>query len=237
MNVKPGSPFANAKVREAVRWSINQDEIISGLLQGDALKIQTVIPKGFLGYNADTPYKFDPAKAKQLLAEAGFPNGLEFDFTVSTGVCTVPCTDIAAKLQADFAKAGLKANIKAIANPELLKAYRAQDLQMVLVAWGPDFPDPDGNATPFSDFGAKSLAWRNSWNNAAASKLASEAALETDPAERVKLYKQLTELVLKEGPFAILFQPIETIVISSKVGGFVRSPIGTIRFENITKQP
>lgn len=237
MNVKEGSPFANLKVREAVRYAINQDELVNGLVQGNGTKIQTIIPKGLLGYNPATPYKFDPARAKKLLAEAGYPNGLEFELLVSTGICGggVPCADIAAKLQSDFAKAGLKANVKAIANAEVLRTYRAQNHQMVLVGWSPDFPDPDGNATPMADFAAKSLAWRNVWNNPTASKLANQASLETDPNKRAALYKLLTELVLREGPYAILYQPAVPIGMSAQVQGFVRSAIGTVRFENISK--
>lgn len=239
MNVKAGSPFANVKVREAVRWAINQDELVNGLVQGNGTKTQTIIPKGLLGYNPSTPYKFDTARAKRLLTEAGFPNGLEFELLVSTGICGggIPCADIAAKLQSDMAKAGLKANVRAIANAEVLRAYRAQNHQMVLVGWSPDFPDPDGNATPLGDFGANSLAWRNTWSNATASKLANQASLETDPAKRVALYKLLTELVLREGPYAILYQPAVPIGFSAKVEGFVRSAIGTVRFENISKLP
>ncbi len=139
MNVKEGSPFANKLVRDAVRYSINQDELVSGLVQGNGTKIQTFIPKGLLGYDPRTPYTFDPARARRLLAQAGYPNGLEFELLVSTGICGggIPCADIAAKIQSDFAKSGLKANVKAIANAEVLRTYRAQNHQMVLVGWSP----------------------------------------------------------------------------------------------------
>jgi len=238
MNSKEGSPFANPKVREAVRYAINQDEIISGLLLGNATKIQTIIPKGLFGYNPAMYYSYDPARAKKLLAEAGVPNGFEFELLTATASCDfVPCGDLAAKIQADLAKVGLKANIKQIQNSEVLKAYRAQQAQMVLVAWSPDFPDPDGNATPMSDYNAKSLAYRNVWNNPTAAKLAQQAALETNPTKRGALYKLLTELVLKDGPYDILYQPAQNTTFSTKVEGYVRNGQNQVRFENISKQP
>lgn len=238
MNAKEGSPFANPKVREAVRYAINQDDIINNLLLGNATKIQTIIPKGLLGYNSATYYTYNPARAKQLLAEAGVPNGFEFELLTATATCDfVPCADLAAKIQADLAKVGLKANIKQIQNSEVLKIYRAQQAQMVLVAWSPDFPDPDGNATPMSDYNAKSLAYRNVWNNPTAAKLAQQAALEPTPAKRAALYKILTELVLKEGPYAILYQPAQNTVLSVKVEGYVRNGQNQVRFENLSKQP
>lgn len=239
MNVKPGSPFANPKVREAMRWAVNQDELVNGLVQGNGTKIQTIIPKGLLGYNNALPYKYDPTRAKQLLAEAGYPNGFEFELLTSTGLCGggIPCQDIAAKIQSDLAKAGVKANIKAIANAEALKIYRAQNHQVYLGGWSPDFPDPDGNATPLADFAAKSLAWRNVWEDATSSKLANQGSLETDPSKRAALYKLLTDYALKSGPYVILYQPSIPLGFSAKVEGYVRNAQGQVRFENISKQP
>ena len=239
LNMKPGSPFANAKVREAVRYAVNQDELIQGLLQGNAVKIQTLIPRGLLGYNPVTPYTYDPVRAKKLLAEAGYAQGLEFELLASTGICGggVPCPDVAAKLQADMAKAGLRARIRTIANAELLNIYRAQNHQMVLAGWSPDFPDPDGNATPWADYNARSLAWRNSYNDEVAAKLARQAALEPDPAKRKALYKILTEKVLREGPYVVLYQPSLPIGLSAKVDGFTKNPMMSVPLWQVSKQP
>ncbi|MFN4074044.1 MAG: ABC transporter substrate-binding protein [Thermus sp.] len=239
LNMKPGSPFANSKVRDAVRYAVNQDELIQGLLQGNAVKIQTFIPKGLLGYNPIAPYTYDPARARKLLAEAGYPQGLEFELLASTGICGggVPCPDVAAKLQADMAKAGLRARIRTIANAELLNIYRAQNHQMVLAGWSPDFPDPDGNATPWADYGARSLAWRNSYNDEVAAKLARQAALEADPAKRKALYRVLTEKVLREGPYVVLYQPALPIGLSAKVEGFVKNPMMSVPLWQVSKQP
>ncbi len=239
MNMKAGSPFANPKVREAVRYAVNQDELIQGLLQGNALKIQTFIPKGLLGHNPALPYTYDPARARKLLAEAGYPQGLEFELLVSTGICGggVPCPDVAAKLQADMAKAGLRARIRAIANAELLATYRAQNHQMVLAGWSPDFPDPDGNATPWADYSARSLAWRNSYQDEVAAKLARQAALEADTNKRKALYKVLTERVLHQGPYVVLYQPAQPIALSGKVEGFLKNPMMSSPLWQVSKQP
>jgi peptide/nickel transport system substrate-binding protein len=237
MNVKEGSPFANAKVREALRWGINQSELVSGIIQGNGTAIQTIIPKGLLGYNGSATYKYDPVRAKRILTEAGLPNGFEFEIVTSTGQCGggIPCADIAAKLQADLAKAGIKANIKAIASAEALRIYRAQSHQVYLGGWSPDFPDPDGNATPMSDFAARSLAWRNSWNDVTAARMANQAALEATDAKRTALYKLLTDYMVKSGPFVMLYQPSAPLGMSVNVQGYVRNAQSQVRFENISK--
>ncbi len=237
MNSSKDSIFGDPRIRQAVRWAIDQDSIVANLLGGNAKKIQTIIPYGLLGANTATPYKVDVEKAKALLTAAGKPNGFEFEFLVPQYDCGgVACTDVAVKLQADFAAIGLKANIKVVSVGELLTAYRAQKIQMVLILWGPDFPDPDGNATALSDYSAKSVAWRNSWNNEQATKLAEQAKLEPNPQKRVALYKQLTELHLQDGWGAMLYQGLRNVVMQKNVQGYVRNPQGTIRLEKISKQ-
>ncbi len=237
MNTGAGSQFEDARVRQAVRWALDQDSMVNVLAGGNARKVQTIIPAGLFGFNPSNPYSVNVEKAKSLLAAAGKPNGFEFEMLVPQGSCAagVPCADLAAKIQSDLGKIGLKANIKQIVQSELLGIYRAQKAQMVLVGWSPDFPDPDGNATPMSDYGAKSLAWRNAWNNATASKLAQQAALEPNATKRAALYKQLTELQLEEGPFAILYQPKVPVTLSTTVKGYLRNAQGQVRFEKISK--
>jgi peptide/nickel transport system substrate-binding protein len=237
MSAAETSPFKDARVRQAVRYALDQDGIIKGLAGGNARKVQTIIPAGLFGFNATTPYNLDLEKAKGLLKAAGKENGFEVDMLTPQGACLagVPCADLAAKIQADLAKISIKVNIKQLVDSELYPLYRAQKANMVLVDWSPDFPDPDGNATPMSDFGAKSLAWRNSWNNPTAGKLAQQAALEPNPAKRAALYKQLTELQLEDGPFAVLFQPTVSVTLNKVVKGYVRNAQNQIRFEKISK--
>ncbi|GAA4003346.1 ABC transporter substrate-binding protein [Deinococcus rubellus] len=238
MNSAKGSPFEDPRVREAMRYAIDQDGIIKSLLQGLGRKTQTIIPIGLTGSNSALPYTYNPAKAKELLTAAGKPNGFSVDFLVSTGSCSggVPCQDLAAKIQSDLAKVGIKANIRQMVNSELLTTYRAQKAPLIQVAWSPDYADADGNGTPLADYNAKSLAWRNSWQNDQASKLAQSAAIETDPAKRINLYKQLTDLVAKDGPYVILYQPYKPVVLSASVVGFGRNANGDVRFEKVSKK-
>ena len=237
MNSGEGQPFADARVRQAVRWALDYDGIVNGLGGGLAKQIQTIVPFGLFGANSALPYKTNVEKAKELLKAAGKPNGFEVEFLINNGSCeaNIPCPDLAAKIQSDLAKVGIKANIKQLVEAEQLKTYRAQNAQLILQSWGSDFPDPDGNATPMTDFGAKSLAWRNKWQNDGGAKLTQQAALETNPQKRAALYKQLTELHLNEGWGAMMFQPIRTITLSTNVKGYVRNAQGQVRFEKISK--
>src|SRR6266550_6070487 len=66
----------------------------------------------------------------------------------------------------DWAKIGVTVNIKQTTTADLLGTYRAQKGQLVMINWGPDYPDPGANVNPFTDYKAKSIAYRNGWDDA-----------------------------------------------------------------------
>ncbi len=237
MNSGEGQPFADNRVRQAVRYALDQDGIVDELLGGLGRKMQTIIPAGLFGANEKVFYEQNPERAKELLTEAGVGDGLSVEFLVPTGSCFggVPCADLAAKVQSDLAAVGIQAEIRQTVEAELLDIYRAQEAELVLINWSPDYPDPDGNATPMADFGAQSLAWRNVWENADASQLAQQAASETDLDARAALYDELTTLVAEEGPYAILFQPSKPVVTLATVTDFVRTAQGNVDFTAVSK--
>ncbi|MCX6048977.1 MAG: ABC transporter substrate-binding protein [Chloroflexi bacterium] len=222
------APLDNVDVREAIRYAINYDDIIS-LLKGSAQLVQEIIPIGFLGHTGNNPFKQDITKAKELLAKAGVAEGTEIEFIVPVGTAAggIEWSTLAAKIQNDVEQIGLKLNIKQVQQSELLKIYRAQEGQMVFINWGPDFPDPDGNVTPFANYEAKSLAWRNAWNSPDAIALSKQAAAEQDPAKRTELYKQLTELVQHTGPYVLLYQPTRTFGVRKNITGFTYDAVDT----------
>jgi peptide/nickel transport system substrate-binding protein len=237
MNAKI-APFDKPEAREAIRYAINYDEL-NTLLAGTGKIVQEIIPDGFLGYTGETPFKQDIAKAKQLLAQAGVADGTEIQLTIGAGIATggLENATLAAKLQSDIEKTGLKVNIQQIQASELLNQYRAQKLQMVMLSWGPDYPDPNTNAQPFTDYNAKSIAWRNNWQNDEIAKIAADAALAPTNDQRAALYKQMTERLFHEGPYAVLYQPVRTYGVRKNVSGFQYDPATTptIFFWTISK--
>ena len=233
------APLDNADVREAIRYAINYDEL-QALIGTGATIVQEIIPTGFLGHTGNNPFKQDIAKAKELLAKAGVAEGTEIEALVPSDFPAGPIDfpTLATKIQADLEKVGLKLNLKQLQVSELLKIYRAQEGQMTFILWGPDYPDPDGNVNPFANYAAKSIAWRNGWDNADAAKLAKEAAIAPSDAERTKLYAELNDLVQHQGPYVMLYQPQQALAIRSNIVGFVFDPNDTpaITFASMSKK-
>ncbi|HEU5088464.1 MAG TPA: ABC transporter substrate-binding protein, partial [Roseiflexaceae bacterium] len=221
-------PFDKNDVREAIRYAINYDDIVA-LLGGNADVVQEIIPKGFLGHTGNNPFTQDIDKAKELLAQAGVAEGTEVELLIATGNGSggIEWATLGAKIKDDIEKTGLVVNIQQLQGSELLNRYRAQDTQMVLYSWGPDFPDPDGNATPFANYEAKSLAWRNAWEDQKAIDMSKAAAVEQDPAKRTEMYKELVDYIQHNGPYALLYEPNTIFGVRSNVEGFVYDPTDT----------
>lgn len=222
------APTDKVEVRQAIRYAINYDDIAT-LLGGNGEIVQEIIPAGLFGHTGENPFKQDIAKAKELLKTAGVAEGTEIEFLIPAGPAPggIEWSTLAAKIQSDVEQIGLKLNIKQVQQSELLNIYRAQKGQIVMINWGPDYPDPDGNVTPFTNYAAKSIAWRNAWENAEIGELGKQAAVEQDNTKRAELYKQLTERVLNEGPYAVLYQPTRSYGVRNNVSGFMYDPAST----------
>jgi peptide/nickel transport system substrate-binding protein len=233
------APFDNPDVREAVRWAINYDEIIQ-LTGGDSVLVQEVIPQGFLGHTGQNPFTQDLEMATQLLEQAGVTTPIEVEALVPTDFPAGPIDfpTLAAKVQADLAQVGINLTLRQLQFSELLNIYREQGAQMVFVLWGPDFPDPDGNATPFTNYEARSIAWRNGWEAPEIAAIAAQAAIAPTPEEREALYAEMTERVFHEGPYAILYHPLRTYGLRADIQGFAFDPSDTpsVNFAAISRQ-
>ncbi len=127
--------LANPKVREAMRYLVDYKGMADTFLKGQAKVHQAFWPSGFWASLDETPYSFDPAKAKALLAEAGYPNGLELTLDASN---SSPGVNIAQSVQATMAQGGVKVTILPGEQKAVITKYRARQHQMLQIDWGPD---------------------------------------------------------------------------------------------------
>jgi peptide/nickel transport system substrate-binding protein len=220
--------LAKPEVREAVKSLIDYDAIEKNLLSGTYIVHQSFLPLGFLGAIDDKPFKFDLAKAKALLAQAGFANGFSTTLDVPG---SSPYIDIAQAIQASFAQAGIKLAINPADQKQVITKYRARNHDTILLYWGPDYQDPHTNAQTFAAnldntdaTPSKTLAWRNSWDIPEMTKETQAAVEERDAEKRAALYETLQREHMKVSPFIIMFEQIEVAAHRKAVDGFVMGP-------------
>ncbi len=226
--------LAKPEVKEALKYLVDYDAIEKNIVEGTYKGHQAFLPKGFLGAIDDKPYKFDLAKAKELLAKAGLANG----FSVTMDVRSVsPITDIAQAIQSSWAQAGIKLELIPGDGKQTLTKYRARTHDIYIGQWGPDYLDPHTNAETFAinedngdDAKSKTLAWRNAWDIPEMTKITQANVLESDAAKRAAVYGELQRQHQKVSPFVIMFQQIEVSAQRKNVNGWVIGPSSDTNF-------
>ena len=221
--------LAKEKVRQAIRWAIDYDAIEQNLVMDTYTVHQSFLPAGFPAALTDKPFRFDPAKARALLAEAGYPDGLEFTFDHSS---SSPRAEIAQALQAQFLQAGIKLTLIAGEGRQVLTKIRARQHQLAILLWGADYFDPHSNAQTFCEntddtdtSKNRTTAWQSHWKDRELTEQTQAAVRENDSAKRVALYQTMQRELQERGPFAIMLQEVGTIVMRKPAAGLVQGPL------------
>ena len=228
------------RVRQAVRWLVDYQGMADTFLRGQFKVHQAFWPSGFFAALADTPFKLDAARARQLLAEAGVPNG----FSVRLDHANVaPFMDIAQSVQSTMGQAGIKVELVPADSKQVITKYRARNHDLVLLYWSPDYMDPHSNADTFArnpdnadDAKTKPLAWRNAWDIPDLTRKADAAVLERDAEKRKQMYLELQRTIQQDSAFVVMFQSTEQAVMRRTVKSFVSGPtFDTVFYRLVTK--
>jgi ABC-type transport system substrate-binding protein len=224
MNVK-AKPFDDVRVRQAVNMAINKDRIIR-IINGRAKPANQPLPPSMPGYATDYKgYAYDVDGAKKLMADAGQGSGFTTDLYVAN---TDPQPRIAQAIQQDLAQIGIKAEIKSLAQANVIAAGGDEKQSTMIwsggMAWIADFPDPSNFYGPILGCGgAVPGGWNWSWYcNADLDKRAAEADSIADPAktaEREAKWRDIFLDVMKDAPWAPIFNEQRYTIRSARMGG------------------
>lgn len=232
-------PFDNVKVREALSHAVNKQGIIDAFFAGQATPAVNPMPPTLWGYNDSIQdYDYNLDTAKQLLAEAGYPNGLPEPLTFYAMPVSRPYMPdgkkVAEAIQADFEKIGVKVNIQ---SPEWAtylddtKAGVKDDIYMM--GWNGDNGDPDNFLYTLLDKDAIPGNNRSYYVNEDLHKILIEAQKEVDQDKRIELYKQAQEIIKKDIPWIPLVYATQVLAAKANVKGYVPSPTGTEYYSNV----
>lgn len=218
-------PTANVKVRQAIAYGFNYDAFIKNILQGKAKQAHGAIPSTFVGFAPDTPtYSYDPAKAKQMLAEAGYPNGgFTLKYTYETGYFWKrPLGEL---FQSNMKDLGITVEIQELSPSAwagLLSNPDTADHAFGLV-WWPTLATPYDYMWSIFDTQAQGSAGYNwgYYSNPKLDKLLDAGSAEPDGKKRFDLYAQAQKLLVEESPALFIYEKNYRLPMSDKVQGFV----------------
>jgi dipeptide transport system substrate-binding protein len=232
-------PFDDVRVRKAISMAIDKKAIIDAVYLSSGVAAKNPIPPPLWSYNdavKDDP--FDPAAAKKLLAEAGFPNGMETDLWAMPvqRPYNPNAKRIAELMQADLAKIGVKAEIKSFEWGEYRKRLQAGEHQMGMLGWTGDNGDPDNFLhTLLGCASAQSASGSNvaKFCHKPFDDLVLKAKTVSDQAERTKLYEQAQVIFKEQAPWFTIAHAVQLKPIRKTVVDFKLSPFGRHHFYGV----
>jgi peptide/nickel transport system substrate-binding protein len=218
-------PFKSQLVREALNYAINRKAIVQLAYQGHATQGASFMPYKMQFYDSSiAPYPYNPTKAKQLLAQAGYPHGFKtFLITVSGDVAGQA---EAVVIKQELAAVGITVDIQSY---ELLTAYNKEDnghSEMGERYWTNDIIDPDEVATFGADCKGGANAFNSYWCSTQASSLVNQARAELSNAKRQQMYDQIQQIIYQQSPFVTVDYSPYRYGVGSWVHGFHVTPLG-----------
>lgn len=241
LNMKEG-PFADRKVRQAANYAINKQALVENILQGTAEVAAGPTPPAFAwAYNEELePYAYDPDRAKELLAEAGY-DGEELTFYVTEGGSgMLDPVAMGTAIQADLEAVGMPTKIETYewntflgeVNPGL-----EGKADMAEMAWMTNDPD----TLPFLTLRSEAMPDQGGFNsgyysNEQVDQLLTEARAATDQDRRAELYKQMQEIVHEDAPWVFVANWKQNAVTRAGVEGFKLQPSFFLMLQDVSKQ-
>jgi oligopeptide transport system substrate-binding protein len=202
------APFDNKTVRQALATAVDREALVTGVFQGIHRPAYSWIPPGMPGHDPalGTQYQLNPAKAKQLLAEAGFPEGKGLPRVTLTyaNIGTNPPTAEFVKEQVRT-QLGVDIELEPMDLKGFSARYTAGDFQLVFITGSADYPDAGSLLAP--NFRTNAGKNKANYSNKQFDDLVDRAQVELDDKKRLELYAQAQQLLVGDAPFVGLIYP------------------------------
>jgi len=228
-------PFNELKVRQAMNYAIDKDKIVR-LLHGTVAPANSVLPPPVPGYNPKlNVYAYDPAKARQLLAESSHANDVSFKLWYPTD-STSP-DPVAISMQNDLLQVGIHAQLDPVTFPAFLDTTeRRKAAQCSISGWSQDYPDPSDfldtmfNGNRITDEGCQNTAF---YNNPKVNALLASAATCKEPERRLQLYQDAERTMITDAPVVPLYYAKVFALHQPWLHGCHLHPVLYFRFERM----
>jgi peptide/nickel transport system substrate-binding protein len=212
------APFDNVKVRQAISYAINYDELIKYVEKGRAKRLTGTMMEGFPGYDPNLfKYTLNVEKAKQLMKEAGFPEGFKTTLLYSADRY-MGFELMSVMIQSYLKKIGIDVSLQKMAWPTQVDTMKKGTFDMALQTWTANYPDPVEQTFFFFHPQTFGLRWNWSyWKNDRATELIDALMKEFDHNKRVALVREIEKLGVDNAVYAYFYQVPHAIAMRDNV--------------------
>lgn len=214
------SPLRIKKIRQAINYGFDRRKLMMYLRNSIGMPAESgFVPAGLPSFDSSVVkgYHYDPVKAKQLLAEAGFPNGNNLP---PIKLLTIPIyAELASFIARELENVGISLKVEAIQKSLLLEQTAKSEALFFRASWIADYPDAENY---LSVFYGKNPAPPNytRYNNKVFDKLYEEALTVTNDSVRMKLYQQMDQLIINDAPVVPLWYDEVIRLVQPRVRDF-----------------
>ncbi|MGI8509788.1 MAG: ABC transporter substrate-binding protein [Gemmatimonadaceae bacterium] len=219
MNTTHG-PLRDVRVRRAINYAIDTRVILRRLMGGRGTVATGVIPPSLPGFDsARAPFPYDPARARALIAEAGYPNGVDVELWSGQ---TEQFPRIAQTLQAYLARANIRVKLVQRDASSMREAARKGNTDIALKDWYADYPDAENFLYPLLHSANAGVGGNVSfYHNATFDSVVSASRREQDPVKRAAMYSQADSIAFGDAPMIYLFFYKEVDAVQPWIKGYV----------------
>ena len=225
--------LSDKRVRQAIAYAMNNQDIVDSIYNGSATVATSPIPKITTGHNENSnPYEQNIEKAKELLAEAGYPNGFDIVLNVNEDNQRV---DTAVVIQDNLKAIGINVQIKTYqwASYVAFVENPSQEKGMFLMAWNIANDDPDELLYPLYH-SSQIDAHTNVvfYKNEDFDSLISKARETIDKEKRIDLYKKAQDIIQEDLPHYAILYPMQNFAYKKNIKGIEVNKRGYFNFQN-----
>jgi peptide/nickel transport system substrate-binding protein len=234
-------PFDNVKVRQAVNYAVDKEAIVNDILKGTGVVSTQPLPDVLLGYNKDIEgYPYDPEKAKELLAEAGYPDGFTVNFLIpESGSGMQSPVPMSTAIQGYLQAVGITVNITKMEWGTFLSEIgqgAGDKYDMYALSWMSGTGDADLSLANLLHSNAHPPGFNSGYyKNEKVDELLDKATLTSDTAEREKYYLEAEKLISEDAPWIFIDHAKQTAAHSSSVKGFNLHPSHVFNLNKVSK--
>lgn len=214
------NPLRDKRVRQAINHAVDVQSIIDNILGGHGKRLATPFTPLVFGYDPAVPlYDYNPKKARELLAAAGYPQGLELTLASPTGRYLMD-KDVSQAVAGQLSENGIKTNVKVKEWGTHIRDINSHEMtDMYLLGWCLPTLDPDNWVWPSFHAGEPF----SNYSKPEVDKLMEQARGEMNVEKRKKLYSQLLHLIRDEAPWLFLYQQVDLYGVGARIKWSPRS--------------
>src|SRR5690606_914262 len=215
-------PFTDARVRQAATYAAKDQDIADCVTGGAVRPSDAALAPGIFGYTPVGSYDYDPERARELLAEAGYPDGFSTTLYSPSGRY-LQDIQIAEAIQSMLAEVGIQAEIETLEWSAYLSATNqpaeSNVVPMALLGWGTVTGDADYGLFPLFHTSEHVPAGSNRafYSNPEVDALLDEARTTTDGAAREGLYRQALQIIHEDAPWLFLHSETQLVAVNTAV--------------------